>query len=118
MIKLLIPGRPVPAVRMTQRGKYIKSQAQRYLEYKQMVGWAGRVAINRPLPKGHKASVTMRFFLCGGQTPDIDNLIKSILDGLNGIAWEDDKQVIEVKAQRGTVRTKQFECAEIEIKAV
>lgn len=28
--------------------------------------------------------------------PDIDNIIKAVLDGLNGIAYEDDKQVVEV----------------------
>lgn len=117
-VKITIPGRPVPAVRMTQRGKYVKPQAQRYLEYKELVSWTGRAVINRPLPKGNQASVTMRFFLCGGQTPDIDNLIKAILDGLNGIAWEDDKQVVEVRAQRGKASNKQFECAEVEIKAV
>ena len=29
--------------------------------------------------------------------PDIDNIIKSVLDALNGVAYEDDKQVIKVK---------------------
>lgn len=26
--------------------------------------------------------------------PDLDNLVKSILDGLNGVAYEDDRQVV------------------------
>lgn len=30
--------------------------------------------------------------------PDIDNLVKIILDGLNGVAFKDDKQVIELMA--------------------
>ena len=30
--------------------------------------------------------------------PDVDNLIKSVLDGLNSIAFEDDKQVFEITA--------------------
>ena len=29
---------------------------------------------------------------------DIDNIVKVVLDGLNKVAYEDDKQVIEVKA--------------------
>ena len=30
--------------------------------------------------------------------PDIDNYIKSIMDGLNSFAWEDDSQVSEISA--------------------
>jgi len=29
---------------------------------------------------------------------DLDNLIKSVLDGMNGIAYDDDKQVVEIHA--------------------
>ncbi len=32
--------------------------------------------------------------------PDIDNLIKSVLDALNGIAWEDDAQIVRVTASK------------------
>lgn len=28
--------------------------------------------------------------------PDIDNLLKALLDGLNGVLWADDKQVFQV----------------------
>lgn len=30
--------------------------------------------------------------------PDIDNIIKSVMDGLNGVAYKDDSQVVEIKA--------------------
>ena len=29
---------------------------------------------------------------------DLDNIVKAILDGLNGIAYEDDRQVVEIEA--------------------
>lgn len=32
--------------------------------------------------------------------PDVDNIIKAVLDGLNGVAYEDDKQVIHVSASK------------------
>ncbi len=32
--------------------------------------------------------------------PDIDNVTKIILDGLNGIAWHDDSQVVSVLAEK------------------
>ena len=32
--------------------------------------------------------------------PDIDNILKVVLDGLNGIAYEDDKQVVTVQCRK------------------
>lgn len=32
--------------------------------------------------------------------PDIDNLVKIVLDGLNGVAFADDKQVVELMAAK------------------
>jgi len=34
-INFTIPGRPIPAARMTRRGKWIKRQAQKYLAFKE-----------------------------------------------------------------------------------
>ena len=31
---------------------------------------------------------------------DVDNYVKSILDALNGVAWEDDKQIIELTVRK------------------
>lgn len=32
--------------------------------------------------------------------PDIDNIVKVVMDGLNGIAYGDDAQVVEIKASK------------------
>ncbi|MGN8831161.1 RusA family crossover junction endodeoxyribonuclease [Selenomonas montiformis] len=32
--------------------------------------------------------------------PDIDNVVKSVLDALNGVAYEDDKQVVRMIARK------------------
>ena len=33
-------------------------------------------------------------------TPDTDNLAKSILDALNGLAYDDDKQIVELEVKK------------------
>lgn len=94
----IVPGRPVPAVRMTQRSKWKNEAAQRYLEYKQTVGWAAKNKVKNPTE--NQVAVTVNFYFNKGLPGDIDNLSKSILDGCNKIAWKDDRQVVELHAYR------------------
>lgn len=43
-------------------------------------------------------------FYCGTrQRRDVDNMLKLILDGLNGVAWPDDVQVLEVSGRKSFV---------------
>ena len=98
-ITFTVPGRPVPAVRMTQRGKYVKPQAQRYLAYKDIVGWTASAKIKTPMegPVG----IEIRVVWSGkGHKADIDNLTKGIMDAVNMIVWHDDKQVDVIRTQR------------------
>ena len=32
--------------------------------------------------------------------PDVDNLVKAVLDALNDVAWEDDSQIVRVMAEK------------------
>ena len=34
------------------------------------------------------------------QRPDVDNLVKTVMDALNGVAWEDDAQIVQLVAQK------------------
>lgn len=52
----------------------------------------------RPSTKTTKRGPNPRLWKAG--KPDIDNLIKSIHDALNGIAWIDDSQVSWINAQK------------------
>jgi len=49
---------------------------------------------------------------------DADNIAKSILDGLNGVVYEDDDQVIELLVRKHKVKRKEEERVEIEVRKV
>ena len=50
-----------------------------------------------------------------GTMPDLDNCVKSIVDGLNKVAYEDDRQVVRILAER---KCDQVERAEVIVKKV
>lgn len=62
-----------------------------------------RIRFGMPIPKSY--SKKQRKMITDGQlhhckTPDIDNLAKLVLDGLNGVAYVDDKQIISLTAEK------------------
>lgn len=59
-----------------------------------------------PIPKSWtraKKAEVMAGKLAPGK-PDIDNILKVVLDGLNGIAYEDDKQVTIVQCKKSYMK--------------
>lgn len=102
MIEITIPGRPVPAVRMTRRGKWIKANAKRYLAYKDIVRWTALDEMKKLgfAPIEGPVGVELHAWISGGRPGDIDNIQKSVFDGLNGVVWYDDRQVVEIHAYR------------------
>lgn len=113
-MKLIIQGRPIPAVRMTQKSKFVNQQAKRYLAYKDQIGWEAKAARIERL-QDYNVHVDIKCYFCGGKECDVDNLAKSMLDGLNGIAYDDDRQVQKITVQKFFVDFKAEERAEIEI---
>lgn len=58
-----------------------------------------RIALRMPASASRKKREAMRGGLIRPLVkPDTDNVIKSVLDGLNGVAYADDKQVTCVRA--------------------
>ena len=90
---------------------------QRTKDYESLVEWSWNMKYGNLKPSDKPIKVYIKFFMAipksaGKKTaiemvgkpnikrPDIDNLIKSILDGLNGLAFNDDNQVYAITAER------------------
>ena len=116
MIKLTIPGRPVPKGRprlgVHGRKAYVYTPPKTK-EYENLVGWVARCAGCKPLDG--PLVVKLHLFI-RGRSGDVDNYCKSILDGLNGIAYEDDDQVVELLVRKHRVKAAAEERVEIEIR--
>ena len=41
-----------------------------------------------------------KIYPVGANIPDTDNLLKSLLDGLNGVVYVDDKTIVEISARK------------------
>mgnify|MGYP000914689305 CR=1 FL=1 len=106
---LVIPGKPVPKARHQVRlywDKVITYTPPKTRAFERAVRL---YAVDARLKKQKGELATLLVFHTSGPG-DVDNFIKSVHDGLNGLAWEDDRQVQAVLAvkspcQRGNERT-------------
>ena len=96
-IEFEVPGEPVPKKRARVVGRRAFTPAQT-VAYEQAIGWAFRQAYQgEPLEGPLRVFVTVREAGRPRQRQgDADNYAKSVLDALNGLAWADDRQVVEL----------------------
>jgi len=113
-VKIIVPGRPVPKgrPRLGYRGRkaYVYTPPETR-EYERLVGWVAKSAGCRPVDG--PVSVSLSVYVKGRL--DADNIAKSILDGLNGVAYEDDDQVVELHIWKYRVKNAAEERVEIRI---
>lgn len=117
MIEFTIHTKPMGAVRMTQRGKWKSDTAQRYLSYKNMIGFEARKHFKAPISGPVYAIIRFYYEIPGSWSkkkqeqarnghicpivkPDLDNCVKGIYDSLNKVAWNDDNQVVSTVATK------------------
>ena len=86
MNQYIVPIRPRPKARPRFRGHAYTPKET--LEYERAI--RSYVAIQYQRPKKAPEHKTGR--------PDLDNLIKGVMDALNGILWLDDAQVVRIHA--------------------
>lgn len=136
MIRFTIPGEVIPQGRprfaRTRNGVRAYDPA-RSREYKSFVQWSTfqlwpekpldgplsvRIVEYRAIPaswsKKRRAEALAGVIRPTGR-PDMDNVIKAILDSLNGRMWHDDSQVVSLHAEKRYAETPR---AEVEIEGV
>lgn len=105
--RFTVEGEPMPKSRArvsTKGGKVRTYTPERTRTAEEAVGWAFRRAAPGHRPDGDTTfGIFAVFFMGNRQRRDVDNLLKTILDGLNGVAYADDSQVIEVGARKSMV---------------
>lgn len=71
------------------------------------------LVFNMPIPKSwsqKKRAQAISGEIKHTSKPDLDNLIKAVKDGLNGIVWADDAQVVRVVAEKKYSENPRVEC--------
>lgn len=102
-MKLKIELEPVPQSRPRfTRGRCYEPARMR--AYKRAIADAARAAMDGAAPTTAAVSVAIRFWRKFAATSrrygDLDNLMKAVLDGLNGVAFADDSQVISATLEK------------------
>ena len=118
-ILFIVPGTPVPKgrPRFTRQGRtYTPAKTK---SYEEQIAILGKAAMNglEPLKTPVAVLVTVFFAipasysqkrreacLSGAEKhtkrPDLDNIVKTITDGMNGVVYHDDAQIVRLLAQK------------------
>lgn len=104
-MKFIITGRIKPYVRMTQRGKWFRPEAQEYLASQADVALQLRCQMVHAgwdmLPVKTPLAVSIQFQIPNDyHHMDLDNLIKAVQDAANGIVYADDRWIDSIQATR------------------
>ena len=94
-----VPGKPQPKqrARRGKSGRWYTPSATR--QYEKHVGVAGLCALDGPRFEG-RLKLTVVAYMPDQRRRDADNVAKSVSDGLNGVVWDDDDQVVELVVRK------------------
>ena len=85
------------------RYTFMASTSEEMPVYKRETPLTATVLVGCAVPKSYskkKTEACLKGDIAPTKKPDIDNILKAILDALNGYAYEDDVQIIKVKAEK------------------
>ncbi len=103
VVKWTVLGDPVPKgrPRVFRRGNFVQAVTpQRTRDYEARIHASARSETMQGLPLEGPVWAELHFYTATRRRADLDNLVKSTLDGMNGVAFLDDHQVSQIFATR------------------
>lgn len=102
MIEFFVAGDPVPkqSFRYSAHGGYTDP---RVTAWQEQISYIARQNIVEPIDG--PVSLTLEFYLRDNRRVDADNLSKAVCDALNGIAYKDDRQIIDLHIMKVICKT-------------
>lgn len=97
-VTIEIPGQPVPKQRPIVNRLGVAHTPQKTKVYEGRLAWEARFAMGVLEPLQGDLRVQLAIRSVDNRRSDIDNIIKSLLDGCNQIVWDDDSQIIDLHA--------------------
>ena len=112
VIRDKVTGRPRPILTHASKGlapwrATVALAASQALTATAQTGWLGREAVKVafdfrfPRPPSHPKRIPPLHVV----RPDVDHLIRGCNDGLTGVLWRDDSQIVEVTASKRYAKT-------------
>lgn len=121
-VQFVIPGQPVAKGRpkVDSRGKFARVYTpEKTANYEGLVAHSAQAAMNGrklfsgpvaveldirvSIPaswSGKRKSMAQRGEVAATKKPDADNVEKAVFDGMNGVVWVDDVQVVQVSKRK------------------
>lgn len=102
MITFFVTGEPTPKQSFRAGGRNGGHADPRVVAWQETVGWEAKAAVFPPLPALLECdlAVDLDFHLGNRRRVDLDNLSKGVLDGLKGVLFVDDSQVVELHLRK------------------
>ena len=110
MTAFFVPGKPVQQGSMRiYNNRSVHTSANELKAWREMVGWKAKEARVEKVPEHEPVIIYLTFVFVRPKSvkrefptvfPDLDKLLRSILDGLTGIAYHDDAQVVEIHTKK------------------
>ena len=98
-VAFYVEGKPVPkqSYRHSKNGGYTSPRVKAWQEH---VAWIAQSEMRGEPTLTGDLAVSMTFSLHDRRRRDLDNLSKGVLDAMNGIVFDDDRQVVDLHLRK------------------